>query len=66
MYICPICSKEFIEEDKLVKHYLACWKSKNPQHKSKNAPRSADVETRNVSDEMKEFFERKKYDGSCS
>jgi uncharacterized Zn-finger protein len=56
MYICPICGKEFELEDMLVKHYLKCWKEKNPTHKSKSAPRSEDVNTREVSNDIDSFF----------
>lgn len=58
MYICPICSKEFEEEDRIVKHLLSCWREHNPNHKSKNAPRSEDTETRNINNDMQAFFER--------
>ncbi len=56
MYICPTCHKEFIEEEKLTKHFLFCWKEQHPYHKSKSAPRSADLETREVSDDIANFF----------
>ena len=56
MYICPECNREFKEEEKLVKHYLKCWKEKNPFHVSKDAPRGEDVETRQVSNEIEDFF----------
>ena len=56
MYICPACHKEFIEEEKLTKHFLSCWKEKHPYHKSKSAPRSEDIETREVSNDIANFF----------
>ena len=59
MYICPTCSKGFEKEDIFTKHFLSCWKANNPNHKSKEAPRSDDIETRTINDEMKAFFERK-------
>lgn len=43
MYICPTCCKEFEKEEVLVKHFLKCWKDKNPNHQSKSAPRSEDI-----------------------
>lgn len=59
MYICPSCSKRFKQEDIFTKHFLSCWKKNNPNHKSKDAPRGEDVETRNMNEDMKAFFERK-------
>lgn len=56
MYICPTCNKEFIEKEKLTKHFLSCWKEQNPYYKSKPAPRSADIETREVSNDIANFF----------
>ncbi len=56
MYICPICKKEFKEEEKLVKHLSICWKEKNPYHKSKEAPRSENVVTRTINNDMENFF----------
>ena len=55
MYICPTCCKEFEKEEVLVKHFLKCWKEKNPCHKSKSAPHSEDVMTRNI--DLFKFFE---------
>lgn len=59
MYICPTCQRQFYEEASVVKHYLACWKKQNPYHKSKNAPQSADVESRRINDELAQFFAQK-------
>lgn len=56
MYICPTCKKQFNEEEKLVKHFLACWKEQHPNYKSKDAPRSPDVETRKINDDIMNFF----------
>ena len=56
MFICPTCNKQFDAEDTLVKHYLKCWKEKNPYHKSKPAPRSEDVNTRKVNTDILDFF----------
>ena len=58
MFICPTCNRSFLDEDQLVKHFLACWKEKNPNHKSKDAPRGPDVETRAVNEDIQSFFER--------
>ena len=35
MYFCPTCNKKFPTEEKVVKHFLVCWKEKNPYHQSK-------------------------------
>jgi hypothetical protein len=56
MYICPTCCKEFEKEEVLVKHFLKCWKEKNPCHKSKSAPRSEDINTREVNEDVMNFF----------
>lgn len=56
MYICPTCNREFIEEDKLTKHFLSCWKQKNPNHKPKPAPRSEDIVTRKADADVFSFF----------
>ena len=56
MYICPTCSKEIESEEVLVKHFLKCWKEKNPCHQAKSAPRSEDINTREVSDDIANFF----------
>jgi DNA-directed RNA polymerase subunit RPC12/RpoP len=58
MYICPVCKKEFDVEEILVKHYLKCWKEKNLTHKSKPAPRSEDINTRTISDDIMNFFNK--------
>ena len=56
MFICPTCSKQFDTDDALVKHFLRCWKEQNPNHKSKSAPRSEDINTREISDDILNFF----------
>lgn len=56
MYICPTCKQEFVTEDLAVKHYLKCWRDKNPCHKSKSAPRSEPIIIRKVNTEITNFF----------
>ena len=56
MFICPTCGKQFNTEDVLVKHYLSCWKERNPTHKSKSAPRSEDIDTRKDNQDILDFF----------
>ena len=56
MFICPTCGKQFEMEDALVKHMSKCWREKNPNHKSKPAPRSEDVNTREDNQDILDFF----------
>ena len=56
MYICPVCGKQFNEEEILVKHMSKCWREKNPHLRSKPAPRSEDINTREISDDILDFF----------
>ena len=56
MFICSICGKQFEMEDALVKHMSKCWREKNPTHKSKPAPRSADINTREENQDILNFF----------
>ena len=56
MYICPICKKEFPTEDAVVKHYLKCWKEKNPYQTSKSAPCNSNISTRKVNEDVTNFF----------
>ena len=56
MFICPTCNKQFEKEEVLVKHMMKCWREKNPHHRSKSAPRSEDINTRSISDELASFF----------
>lgn len=59
MFVCPVCHQQFEDKDEdiFVKHYVKCWMEHNPHHKSKSAPRSEDVNTRKVGDEVRNFFE---------
>ena len=56
IYICPTCGKEYTSEQDVSKHFLKCWKDNNPHHKSKSAPRSADIHTSTVNDDVAQFF----------
>lgn len=56
MYICPTCQREFSKEEAISKHFLKCWKEKHPYHKSNPAPRSEDVVTKEINDEILDFF----------
>ena len=56
MYICPVCGQQFKEEQVLVKHYLSCWKKENPHLRSKPASRSEDIDTREVNEDVENFF----------
>lgn len=55
MYICPTCNQEFKTEMAIQKHFLSCWKEKNPYHQSQSAPQSESV-TRKVNDDVVSFF----------
>lgn len=57
MYICPICNKEFDKEEAIVKHLNKCWKEKNPNQQSKPSPRSEDIITREVNNDVANFFD---------
>ena len=56
MFVCPTCDKQFDKEENLVKHFLQCWKEKNPNHQSKAAPRSEDIDTREENQDILDFF----------
>ena len=56
MYICPVCNQQFKKEQILIKHYLSCWKKENPHLRSKPAPRSEDINTREVNEDIENFF----------
>ena len=48
MIICPTCQKHFEKEEDIAKHFLGCWKRQNPNHISKEAPRSEDITKREM------------------
>ena len=56
MYICPTCKRKFEKEESLSKHFLSCWKEQHPSYVSKSAPRSENVETRQVNEDIMNFF----------
>ena len=56
MYICPECKREFGSEEGIKKHFLACWREEHPGHKSKDAPSSNDIITRQANDDVFNFF----------
>ena len=56
MYICPTCNHSFKTEEILTKHFLKCWKDRNPNHRSKSAPRSEDINTKEITSEISDFF----------
>ena len=58
MFICPTCNKEFNTEQAIQKHFLSCWKEQHPFHQSKSAPHSENITTREVSNDIMNFFER--------
>ena len=56
MYICPICNREYEQEKFIVKHLAKCWKEEHPFQQSKSAPQSADISTREVDNDIMDFF----------
>ncbi len=57
MFICPVCYKKFQTEELVKNHFMQCWKEQHPYHKSKDAPRSKNIETKEVNDDIMNFFE---------
>lgn len=57
MFLCSCCGRAFYSESELTDHFLKCWRAQNPFHNSKPAPRSADVNTREVAADIAKFFE---------
>ena len=60
MYICPTCNRGFKNEENIQKHFLSCWKEQHPGHKSKPAPQSEDIETKQIDNGVLDFFNRLK------
>ncbi len=56
MFICPICGREYEEEEMVAKHFLSCWKEHNTSHISKEAPHSPDIEVRKSNPDAEAFF----------
>ena len=56
MFICSTCGKQFETKDALTNHFMKCWKEQHPYHKSKPAPRSEDVNTREDNQDILDFF----------
>ena len=56
MYICPICKREFNSKELVSKHYLKCWNENHLYHQAKFAPRSKDISTREINDDVLNFF----------
>jgi hypothetical protein len=56
MFICPICKREYEKEEMVVKCLSRCYREKHPNQKSKPAPKSEDITTREVSNDILTFF----------
>lgn len=58
MYICPVCKCEFEDEkeSRMARHFLRCWKENNPNHKSNTIEPSETIETREVNNNVMNFF----------
>ena len=57
MYFCPVCNRSFEKEDAVRRHYLACWRERNPSAKSTPAPHLQDISVSFVDDDVMRFFE---------
>ena len=49
-------NKKFPTEEKVAKHFLVCWKEKNPYHQSKEIIYSETIDTVEMNDDVKNFF----------
>ena len=56
MYVCPICNKKYDNEEAVAKCYLKCWREKRFAHRSKSAPKSEDITTREAPADVMAFF----------
>lgn len=56
MYICSVCGKKLKDPQQVEKHFLRCWQEHNPNHQSKEAPQSENIEERKVSESVLNFF----------
>ena len=56
MFICPDCKKEFKQEQEIQKHFLSCWKKHHSCPKTKSAPKGKDIETREINEDIMNFF----------
>ena len=56
IYVCPTCGKELNNEEEIATHFLKCWKEQNSHHKSKPAPRSENIVTTEVNEDIMKFF----------
>ena len=56
MYICPTCNRSFEDPEKIAKHFLPCWKEHNPNHMTKHVPQGETKNTREMNDEIFDFF----------
>lgn len=55
-YVCPFCFREFDKSEMVAKHSLSCWRERNPNHKSKDAPVGETTETKRINDDVANFF----------
>lgn len=58
MYLCPVCKKQYKDEETVIKHSLKCWRAQNSNHVSTSAPRGPDVVEREINDDIADFFEK--------
>lgn len=55
-YICPTCGKKFPTEELIKKHCFNCWKEVHPNHITKHAPQGETINTKEVSNDVLNFF----------
>ena len=56
MYVCPTCGRAYKSEEAVAKCMLACWRKEHPYYQSKPAPRGEDVNTREINNDIMNFF----------
>ena len=56
MFICPTCNKKCATKEEIKKHSMACWRKANPHYKSKPAPQGETIITKEVDNDILNFF----------
>lgn len=56
MYICPTCNKRYATKEEIKKHSMICWKKTNSHYKSKTAPRGEIIVTKEIDNNILNFF----------
>lgn len=63
MFICPTCNKKCATKEEIKKHSMACWRKANPHYKSKSAPQGETITTKEVDNDILNFFNSFKRSG---